>query len=312
MVDLPKELARDPSPQIYSEKTLEPATFHGIRGGNVRLSANKCIAERNASYYTQGYIFGARPLMPNEKIVVQILKTDSLYTGSLAFGLTSADPSRLSVSDFPDDSHQLLDRPEYWTVVKDCASEPQAGDELAFSVASNGQVIMTKNRQRPVVLMHVDSSLPLFPFFDLYGSTLKIRLLGTTFQKPAAIRSNRLNPMLSKSMHSVNQLMYRAQVPLKRATYQPIYEAKRFYSPEPVEQIKKPKPMPVASEPVKPSEPMNGKECAVCYEQQVNSVLYTCGHICMCYDCSVKQWKTNGCCPICRAPIRDVIRTYWS
>lgn len=53
-------------------------------------------------------------------------------------------------------------------------------------------------------------------------------------------------------------------------------------------------------------------ECLVCYEKPINSVLYTCGHVCMCYDCSIKQWNTSGHCPICRARIHDVIRTYWS
>jgi protein neuralized len=55
-------------------------------------------------------------------------------------------------------------------------------------------------------------------------------------------------------------------------------------------------------------------ECTICYEQQIDSVLYMCGHMCMCYRCAVQQWrgKGGGQCPMCRAPIRDVIRTYKS
>lgn len=39
-----------------------------------------------------------------------------------------------------------------------------------------------------------------------------------------------------------------------------------------------------------------------------------CGHMCMCYECAVKQWRGigGGHCPLCRAVIRDVIRTYKS
>jgi len=57
-----------------------------------------------------------------------------------------------------------------------------------------------------------------------------------------------------------------------------------------------------------------GNECTVCYEQSINCVLYTCGHMCMCYDCAFKQWKGQGGgkCPICRARIMDVIRTYYA
>lgn len=55
-------------------------------------------------------------------------------------------------------------------------------------------------------------------------------------------------------------------------------------------------------------------ECTVCYEKPVDAVLYTCGHMCLCYDCAKELWrgKGDGHCPICRATIRDVIRTYKS
>lgn len=57
-----------------------------------------------------------------------------------------------------------------------------------------------------------------------------------------------------------------------------------------------------------------GSECSICYERSIDSVLYMCGHMCMCYDCAIQQWKGKGGghCPLCRAVIRDVIRTYKS
>lgn len=72
-----------------------------------------------------------------------------------------------------------------------------------------------------------------------------------------------------------------------------------------------------------PSSPMGGvggsafdesrDECTVCCERPVNCVLYTCGHMCMCFDCAtaVKQNK-GGLCPICRKDICDVIKIYRS
>ena len=55
-------------------------------------------------------------------------------------------------------------------------------------------------------------------------------------------------------------------------------------------------------------------DCTICYEHSVDAVLYTCGHMCLCYSCALQQWrgKGGGHCPLCRAPIRDVIRTYKS
>lgn len=60
--------------------------------------------------------------------------------------------------------------------------------------------------------------------------------------------------------------------------------------------------------------PGSGVECTICYENPIDSVLYMCGHMCMCYECAIQQWrgKGGGHCPLCRAIIRDVIRTYKS
>lgn len=58
----------------------------------------------------------------------------------------------------------------------------------------------------------------------------------------------------------------------------------------------------------------NSVQCAICYENPIDSVLYMCGHMCMCYNCAIQQWRGigGGHCPLCRAVIRDVIRTYKS
>lgn len=55
-------------------------------------------------------------------------------------------------------------------------------------------------------------------------------------------------------------------------------------------------------------------QCYICYENPIDSVLYMCGHMCMCYNCAIQQWRGigGGHCPLCRAVIRDVIRTYKS
>ncbi len=126
-------------------------------------------------------MFAQRPLRLGEKLVLQVLQTDELYAGSLAFGLTSCDPSTINGNDLPEDPHQLLDRSEYWVVIKDVANAPQAGDELAFKITENGEVQMIKNRQPPNTLMHVDSTQRMWPFFDLYGSTIKVKVLGNYF-----------------------------------------------------------------------------------------------------------------------------------
>lgn len=62
-----------------------------------------------------------------------------------------------------------------------------------------------------------------------------------------------------------------------------------------------------------PETPLSNKsgECTVCFDQEVDTVIYTCGHMCLCHECGLKLKKQiNACCPICRRPIKDVIKTY--
>lgn len=95
----------------------------------------------------------------NEKLVIQILNNDQLYNGNLGFGLTTCNPLNLnSKNDLPADSHKLLDRNEYWLVIKDVLVNAKAGDELGFTINSRNQVQLTKNNLPPVTLMHVDAT----------------------------------------------------------------------------------------------------------------------------------------------------------
>ncbi|XP_016308939.1 neuralized E3 ubiquitin protein ligase 1Ab [Sinocyclocheilus anshuiensis] len=54
-------------------------------------------------------------------------------------------------------------------------------------------------------------------------------------------------------------------------------------------------------------------ECLICCERAVDSVLYACGHMCVCSVCGGKLMEmSNPSCPMCRSPIRDVIKIYRS
>ena len=62
--------------------------------------------------------------------------------------------------------------------------------------------------------------------------------------------------------------------------------------------------------PPPPTPPASAGQCIICVERTIDSVLYQCGHMCVCNYCGL-QLKMNGNhCPMCRAPIRDVIRAY--
>lgn len=50
--------------------------------------------------------------------------------------------------------------------------------------------------------------------------------------------------------------------------------------------------------------------CVICTENGVDSVLYQCGHMCACYTCAKTLMEKSLNCPVCRAPIKDVLRAY--
>ena len=52
------------------------------------------------------------------------------------------------------------------------------------------------------------------------------------------------------------------------------------------------------------------RKCCVCSELPVDSLLYRCGHMCTCLKCAHElQWSSKKC-PICMAPIVDVVRAF--
>lgn len=166
----------------------QPIKFHSLVGRNIVLTHDKTVATRVENEFCQGYVFTQRPIKYGETFIIQILKNDSIYGGSLALGLTSCCPNNLSPNELPDDSDVLLDRPEYWVVSKDVGQVVQLtrGDEIKFTVSMTGEVQISRNDSAPITLMYIDQSLQLWAFFDVYGSTQGIRVLSKQSPAPPA------------------------------------------------------------------------------------------------------------------------------
>jgi len=261
-------------------------TFHPSVGPHISLNSSTTIATRHDDEYSNGYVFSRLPVALDERLVLQILATENMYVGSLACGLTSCDPSSIDVGSLPEDSDMLLDRPEYWVVSKDIASRPEVGDELSFLINSDGSVEFKRNNSVSRVFLHVDTSVPLWMFWDVYGNTKKLRLVGGTREQEqdAAVLENDQNNL------SITEV------------------------PPPLPPRTNPTSI-LESQPIRrPNDGQGSEDCKICYERIVDCVLYQCGHMCMCYECALQQWKGRGggICPMCREIIQDVIKIYRS
>lgn len=356
-------------PTRYQTQPVIPISLHRTKGSNVVFSPERGTAARIGNDYGQGYIFTGQPMRPGQTLVVQILKADTSFPSSLSIGLTSCDPGTLRTLDLPDDVEQLLDRPEYWVMRRNAANGMRRLDELAVTLTLEGEVKFSRNGVQTVTVMHVDHTLRLWAFIDIYGGTQKVRLLSS--QLPVQTPQQRLRVQLSPShalmgnggtvlvvnlppQNVVNHqglnlagasylepLQSTSQVcsvqPSTSASYQAwpdnatcsssqnnsnqeLDQSERIpqvsgHHMNPISHVNLPSTSHQAMYTVKDMpQGLLGTECTICYENPIDSVLYMCGHMCMCYMCAVQQWKGKGGgqCPLCRAMIKDVIRTYKS
>ncbi|KAF1746957.1 hypothetical protein GCK72_023415 [Caenorhabditis remanei] len=399
-VPLPAVAARVNSPNFESSSAsrtddsgVTPIRFHHVKGCHITLNPFRNIATRDQAEYSQGYVFTERPIKNNEKVMIQITEVQRLYEGGLAFGVTCCDPATIRVAELPEDSSDLVEMPEYWVGIKDIALQPKANSILSFWITDSGEVKFEVDSNGARTCLHVDNSLKLYMYFDVYGSTIGIRLMGCLpvlrSHSPSArelressSRSDRNDQPLSipkrparimdpsssslfappalparppPAPHSPLRVNIRDSLEssssaptfprttiddlllgdlLPRTAPPPVAPRTTIASSASTSRLPSrpttsammsppafsPPPLPTSFQNLAVSSgndkegeaPGEGDECTICMDAPVNSVLYTCGHMCMCFDCGRRLLTTKGTCPICRAPVQDVIKTYKS
>ncbi|XP_051505477.1 E3 ubiquitin-protein ligase NEURL1B-like isoform X2 [Myxocyprinus asiaticus] len=271
--------------------------FHPVRGPDVVLSNDRTVACTHFLNRSRTLMFSDRPVRVGETLYVEVGHLGLPYFGALLFGMTSCDPGTLNAGELPADPEVLLDRKEYWVVYRGFPV-PAAGDVLSFTLLANGEVHHGINGGARGRLFCVDSSQVLWAFFTLHGAVNRLRILGTLQASPptspSVSQGSTPDDSDSDLVFSANRSSSASESSLVTAPSSPL-------SP-PVSPTLSSSDMPLSNK---------KSECTVCFDQEVDTVIYTCGHMCLCNDCGLRlKRQINACCPICRRPIKDVIKTY--
>ncbi|CAF3021904.1 unnamed protein product [Rotaria socialis] len=144
----------------------------------------------------------------------------------------------------------------------------------------------------------VDQPTPIVRTPRVPPAPAPIRVMPTTHGATSNVDalSTRLD-----SMQQMLQLMFSMQMDMQRSLRQEVASAMANSSSNSI---------------VSTSQPMNAGHCTVCLNAIADTVLYRCGHLCVCYMCGLnlrESTSANGVkCPICRAPVDDILRVYRS
>ncbi|XP_047936341.2 E3 ubiquitin-protein ligase NEURL1B isoform X6 [Anser cygnoides] len=290
----PNRRQRAPGVPAFLDTDLR---FHPTRGPDITFSQDRMVACTNWQESNRTLVFSDRPLHIGESLFVEVGHLGLPYYGALSFGITSCDPSTLRTNELPADPDFLLDRKEYWVVYR-AFPVLNSGDILSFMVLPNGEVHHGVNGASRGMLMCVDTSQSLWVFFTIHGVINQLKILGTVQSSPVTVSPSgspggSQYDSDSDVAFSVNRSSSASESSLVTAPSSPL-------SP----------PISPVFPPPEPSSSKNG-ECTVCFDSEVDTVIYTCGHMCLCNTCGLKLKKQlNACCPICRRVIKDVIKIY--
>ncbi|KAM9847771.1 E3 ubiquitin-protein ligase NEURL1-like [Aulostomus maculatus] len=307
--------------QNLQQSSLLPSHFdtdvhiHAVHGIHVTRLDKHTVARLDHRGDERTLVFTSRPMRCSETVFVKV-KAGSPRPGSLSYGVTSCDPATLRPSDLPSNPESLVDRKEFWAVCR--VTVPlHSGDILGFVVNAEGEVIMSHNGVSAGMQLCVDNSRPLWMFYGLHSTLTQLRILGSSPHPdprgPSAPSSPSCTPNTPTMLCSGNSepnLNIPFNINLNSSlnfNYQNIFSSSTGTTPS----------SPFSSHPESPTfqswSDSWSDECTICYENVVDTVLYACGHMCLCYACGLKLKKmANACCPICRRTIKDIIKTYRS
>ncbi|XP_067899018.1 E3 ubiquitin-protein ligase NEURL3-like isoform X2 [Heterodontus francisci] len=276
--------------------SLSPLFFHPYtKGSQIKMDPSHHCAWRKSGF-CNGITFTNRPVLIQEKVKLKITKTDISWKGDLRLGYTIFDPSLMDPNALPKFVCPDLEEVHgFWVsaLPQECVQE---GTIISFWVNSQGHFLYTVNEGREYLLMKgLLVSWPLWVIIDVYGTTREVQLQDPSMK---CVSQSKLPLQPSRPIRSD-----KPQTSYPQTSVSCVTPAKGSSGSSPC--------APELSSNTQPQHSL-AEDCIVCCSRQVDSVLYRCGHMCVCYGCGQKLLSRNSKCPICRQPIKEIIKTYHS
>uniref|UniRef100_A0A4W3KHQ6 Uncharacterized protein n=1 Tax=Callorhinchus milii TaxID=7868 RepID=A0A4W3KHQ6_CALMI len=270
------------------------------KGSAIQLDSSNCSARRKFSF-CNGIIFTNRPVGMQEEVRFRITKNNVLLCGGLRLGCTIFDPSLIDPKALPKFvCPNLAEKPGFWGFGIH-QEDVKEGTIISLWVNKKGQFWYRVNKKEQYLLTKgLPNKWPLWFMLDLYGSTCEVQLLGKNL---TTILEAKDNPRLLFS----SPTGYSSPAPTGSSAH-PL--TPRTSSP----------PMPTSSS-FADTMPSGTRaqcfgtpdaECIICFTRQVDTFFYGCGHLCTCYICAQECLSRNMNCPMCRKPIKEIIKTFCS
>ncbi|KAM4749076.1 E3 ubiquitin-protein ligase NEURL3 [Rhinophrynus dorsalis] len=262
-----------------------------VRGSRISLSNCYHQAERSDSFHS-GLIFSSRPLLPQERIKIRVLKEEPRWHGALRLGITSVDPSTLDPALLPPFAcPDLTLYPGFWAVGIP-AELCQTGAVLSFWVDRCGRALFKREGDfLPKVLFSgIPKKTKLWVMLDVYGRTKAIQMIDFRRSKRESLCPCQSNKV-PRSLCSGPNL----------ASLEPTCSKMQSSSP------KEPTSLKLRTETLNfriflEDEP----NCIICQERLANILLLPCGHCSFCQTCVIQLKAAGACCPLCRQKILRV------
>ncbi|XP_052009283.1 E3 ubiquitin-protein ligase NEURL1-like isoform X1 [Xyrauchen texanus] len=292
------------SPQLHND-----LHFHCVHGNGLRLLTEHIAVRYYNRHEDCTLVFTHRPLRCGECVFLKVLLNSQTVIPTLnsflSYGFTSCNPAHINPKHLAVSPEDLLDRREFWAF--GCLTSPlMGGDIIGFRASAEGEVLVSHNGGRAYREICVVNSTPLWMIFNLQTHIKQISILGTSCGYTSSSSEIHMTDISNCGYPPDNQIhrtIFRGFLNnFQTHPHSHSSSAGTTSNSLSSESHKTPSCCPIA-----------GEECLICCERPVDSVLYACGHMSVCYICGGKlKEMSNPSCPMCRSPIRDIIKIYRS